>query len=194
MTYWDPVPALRAAVGEPLPLWAGDLVHRDWSLPAPDGWEQRDWRSVPGPLYAANTDTCLTGRQCAPDLVMYEDRYGSEFLYRQPRDTAEAHAFICAADCEPFQGYGGDGDLRWTPELVRDWWRERGRVREWAAAQGWGAGAESARALGGNDAGARAYVAHIDGDLEGYLRGYLFRLQEGRAARPGETLPGLGGA
>ncbi|MFE2270680.1 hypothetical protein ACFXB4_15735 [Streptomyces lavendulae] len=34
-------------------------------------------------------------------------------------------------------------------------------------------------------------VAHIDGELEGYLRGYLFRLQEGRAARPGEALPEL---
>ncbi|MCX4777871.1 ferredoxin [Streptomyces sp. NBC_01264] len=191
MTYWDPIPTLRAMPGEPLPLWRGALVDRDWSLPAPDGWEQRDWRSVPGPLYAANTDTCLTGRQCAPDLVMYEDEYGSEFLYRQPRTQEEVHRFICAADCEPFGGYGGDGDLHWTPELVRDWWRERGRVREWAMVQGWGAGEEAAWALGGNDAGARAYVAHIDRDLADYLRGYLFRLQEGRAPRPGETLPGL---
>ncbi|MFG2709517.1 hypothetical protein ACGFX2_03045 [Streptomyces goshikiensis] len=47
---------------------------------------------------------------------------------------------------------------------------------------------------GGRARGGRrspAYVAHIDGDLGGYLRGYLFRLQEGRPARPGEGLPGL---
>ncbi|MDX2393208.1 MULTISPECIES: hypothetical protein [unclassified Streptomyces] len=39
--------------------------------------------------------------------------------------------------------------------------------------------------------GARAYGAHIDGDLGAHLRGYPFRLQEGRPARVGEALPGL---
>lgn len=192
MPYWDPIPAVRALVGQPHPLWRGDRVSRDWSAPAPDGWEQRDWRSVPGPFYAANSDNCLTGRQCAPDHVMYDDGYGSEFVYRQPRTPAEVHALTCAAECEPFGAYGGDGDAHWTPELVREWWRDRARVREWATGVGWGPWA-TAPTDWMNDAagGARAYVAHIDGDLGAYLRGYLFRLAEGRAARPGESLPEL---
>lgn len=41
-------------------------------------------------------------------------------------------------------------------------------------------------------AGARAYVAHMDAGLGEYLRGYLFRLQEGRPPEAGESLPGLG--
>lgn len=139
MTYWDPIPTVRALVGEPLSLWSGALVTDDWSLPAPDGWEQRDWRSVPGPFYAANTDNCLTGRECAPDHVMYDDR-GCEFVYRQPTTPAQVHALICAADCEPFKGYGGDGDDHWSPSAVRDWWRDRARVREWAMATGRGPG------------------------------------------------------
>ncbi|MFI8260362.1 MULTISPECIES: hypothetical protein [unclassified Streptomyces] len=192
MTYWDPMPTVRAMVGEPHPLWQGDRVSRDWSGPAPDGWERRDWRNVPGPFYAANTDNCLTGRQCAPGHVGYEDEYCSEFVYRQPRTPAGVHALTCAAECEPFAAYGGDGDAHWTPELVRDWWRERGRVREWAMGVGWGPGATSGlAALLDAAEGARAYVAHIDGDLAGYLRGYVFRLAEGRPARPGERLPGL---
>ncbi|MFF4322306.1 hypothetical protein [Streptomyces sp. NPDC001568] len=43
----------------------------------------------------------------------------------------------------------------------------------------------------GEATGARAYVAHVDGDLGGYPRGYLIRLREGRPARVGEALPGL---
>src|SRR5204863_8720638 len=37
----------------------------------------------------------------------------------------------CAAGQDPFGGYGYDGDDHWTPDGVRDWWRGRGRVREW---------------------------------------------------------------
>ncbi|MFI5665620.1 hypothetical protein [Streptomyces sp. NPDC051704] len=115
MTYWDPIPTVRAMAGEPHPLWQGDRVSRDWSGPAPDGWERRDWRE-----------------------------------------------------------------------------RGRVRVREWATGVGWGPGATSDPA-GLLDAaeGARAYVAHIDGDLADQLRGYVFRLAEGRPARPGEALPAL---
>ncbi|MFF3725533.1 ferredoxin [Streptomyces erythrochromogenes] len=189
--YWDPIPTARAMEGLPHPLWRGDAVSRDWSGPAPDGWEARDWRSVPGPFYAVNTDNCLTGRQCAPDHVMYEDRYGTEFVYRQPRTPEEVHALVCAAECEPLLGYGGDGDSHWTPDLVRYWWGERGRVREWAAAldRNWSVSdREDRREAAG---GARAYVAHIDDGLAEYLRGYLFWLAERRPPTAGESLPNL---
>ncbi|MCM1968950.1 MULTISPECIES: ferredoxin [unclassified Streptomyces] len=193
MTYWDPIPAVRDLVGHPLPQWAPGAgpVRRDWSAAAPDGWEKRDWRSVPGPFYTAGTDTCWTGRMCAPAHVMYDDDYGQEFVYRQPRTAAQVRDLVCAGECDPLGAYGGNGDAHWTPELVRGWWRERGRVREWAAAleRSWSVsdGPYEREAAGG----ARAYVAHIDGDLAGYLRGYLFWLEEHRPARPGEALPVL---
>ncbi|MFE5539330.1 hypothetical protein [Streptomyces sp. NPDC056492] len=89
---------------------------------------------------------------------MYEDGYGSEFVFRQPRTPPEVHALVCAAECDPFGGYGGDGDAHWMNDAA---------------------------------AGARVYVAHIDRGLEDYLRGYVFRLAEGRPARGGEGLPRL---
>ncbi|MFE2246335.1 ferredoxin [Streptomyces lavendulae] len=197
MTYRDPVPTVRAIVGKPLPQWGPGRgpVRHDWSGPAGPSyheWANRDWRSVPGPFYASETDTCWTGRECAPASVLYDDDgYGQEFVYRQPRTPRETYELICAGECEIYGAYGGDGDAHWTPGLVRDWWRDRYRVREWAVAldRRWSVSerADRREAAGG----ARAYVAHIDGELEGYLRGYLFRLQEGRAARPGEALPGL---
>ncbi|MFZ3497086.1 ferredoxin [Streptomyces sp. 5.8] len=194
MTYWDPIPTVRALVGRPLPQWGPEalpVVH-DWSGAAPYGWEKRDWRSVPGPFYASETDTCWMGRGCAPAHVLYDDDgYGQEFVYRQPRTPAQARDLVCAAECDPFGGYGGDGDAHWTPDLVRGWWRERGRVREWAVAlhRSWSVsdGVYEREAADG----ARAYVEHIDGDLADYLRGYLFWLAEARPARPGEALPAL---
>ncbi|MER6443780.1 ferredoxin [Streptomyces venezuelae] len=192
MTYWDPIPTTRALVGRPHPLWGGDVMRHDWSGPAPDGWADRDWRNVPGPFYTANTDTCLTGRQCAPRQVAYEDECCSEFVYRQPVRAVEVHELTCAAECDPLGAYGGDGDAHWTPELVQGWWRERGRVREWALRVGYGEWAtsehESRREAA---AGARAYLAHLDRGLGPYLRDYVFWLAEGRPAASGERLPEL---
>ncbi|MEU2393648.1 ferredoxin [Streptomyces sp. NPDC007369] len=191
--YWDPLPTVRAAAGHPLPQWTPGcgFAAADWSAAEPGRWEKRSWRDVPGPFYAADTDTCWTGRLCAPGHVMYDDEYGQEFVYRQPRTQQETYDLLCAAECDPFAGYGADGDAHWTPELVRDWWRERGRVREWAARieRTWSVSTnEWEREAAG---GARAYLAHIDGDLADYLRGYLFWLAERRPAGPDEALPRL---
>ncbi|MFD7262545.1 ferredoxin [Streptomyces sp. NPDC059874] len=183
MTYWDPIPALAALEPDPF------LPEGPWS----GRWQERNWRNVPGPFYGADTDTCLTGRLHAPDLVLYEDEYAQEFVYRQPRNPAEVADLFMAACEEAFGGYGHDGDLHWTPDLVRDWWRDRGRVREWAMGVGWGAWATSGSGWQHDAAaGARGYVTYIDRGLGDYLRGYAFRLAEGRPARPGESLPELG--
>lgn len=93
---------------------------RDWSGPAPDGWENRDWRNVPGPFCTAGTDNRFTGRQCAPEHVAYEDEHCTEFVYRQPVEVAGVHELTCTGECDPFGAYGGDGDRHWTRELVRD--------------------------------------------------------------------------
>ncbi|MEU8679334.1 ferredoxin [Streptomyces sp. NPDC048560] len=192
MTYWDPIPTVRALVGRPHPLWRGDLEH-DWSEPAPDGgWEGRDWRNVPGPFYTANTDNCCTGRQYAPRLVTYEDEELREFVFRQPVGAVEVQELVCAAECDPFAGYGGDGDLHWTPELVRDWWRERGGVQEWARRMGRSEWMLSDREhLRDAAVGARAYFTHLSQGLEAYLRDYMFWLAEGRPATSGDRLPVL---
>ncbi|MFD3869686.1 ferredoxin [Streptomyces sp. NPDC058623] len=181
MTYWDPTRALAAVKPDPV------FPEGPWG----GRWEDRDRLNVPGPFWTGMTDTCLTGRLHAPDLVLYDDD-GCEFVFRQPRTPAEVGDLYAAACEETLTGYGHDGDLHWTPDLVREWWHERAGVREWAMGLGWGPWVTDPQEWR-NDAaaGARAYVAHIDGDLGGYLRGYLFRLREGRPARVGEALPGL---
>ncbi|MGT2528023.1 ferredoxin [Streptomyces nojiriensis] len=121
MTYWDPIPTLTGLAPDPAFATAHGVTG-----PWAGRWEQRNWLGVPGPFYGADTDTCLTGRLHAPDLVLYDDRYGQEFVYRQPRGPQEVRDLHLAATEEAFLGYNHDGDLHWTPELVRDWWRERG--------------------------------------------------------------------
>lgn len=193
MTYWDPIPTVRACVeGEPLPglaQWV-PVYNASWGV-WPDAWLELNWRNVPGPFYGAATDTCWVGREVAPDHILYDDEYGQEFVYRQPRTPEETHRVMAAAWQDPMGGFECDGDAHWTPELVRDWWRDRGRVREWAVAldRTWSVSEDEYRREAAG--GARAYVAHIDGDLGHHLRGYVFRLAEGRPARQGEALPGL---
>ncbi|MFE2880206.1 ferredoxin [Streptomyces roseus] len=193
MTYWDPIPTLRAcAEGEPLPglaQWV-PVYSASWGA-WPDAWQERNWRNVPGPFYGAVTDTCWVGRGVAPDHILYDDEHGQEFVYRQPRTPEETHRIMAAAWQDPMAGFECDGDAHWTPELVRDWWRDRGRVRAWADTldRTWSVSQDEDRREAAG--GARAYVAHIDHGLGDYLRGYLFWLQEARPARPGEGLPGL---
>ncbi|GAA3250626.1 ferredoxin [Streptomyces lavendulae] len=183
-SYWDPLPTAHALApsGREAPLVFGGR------------WAERNWRNVPGPFYGADTDCMELGRMEAPRHVAYDGEH--EFVYRQPVDAEETRALVWAAQVETYSGYGRDGDEHWTPEAVRDWWRDRGRVREWAvaAAAEWAAYDADPRffphyheaALGHRD-----FVAHIDDGLEAYLRGYLFWLEQRRAPRTGEALPWL---
>ncbi|MFE5724281.1 hypothetical protein [Streptomyces erythrochromogenes] len=75
--------------------------------------------------------------------------------------------------------------VAWTAGSVRDWWRDRERVRERALAAAAEREAEDAAQ------GHRDFVAPIDDGLEAYLRGYLFRLDQRREPRPDEPLPRL---
>lgn len=155
-------------------------------------WAEKHWLNVPGPFYTGETDNCWTGRMSAPHHVLYGGKYYNEFVYRQPRTPAEVQCLLSAAEDDPFDGYDGDGDSRWTPEAVRAWWSERGRVEkhiaellaEWSAE---GAGREDVDAA----EGARDFLAYLAGDLETDLRAYIFRLEQGRYPEPGELLPEL---
>ncbi|MEV0898940.1 hypothetical protein [Actinoplanes sp. NPDC049802] len=173
--YWDPATVLTPADRTG---WYGR-------------WPDLHWANVPGPVWTGETDNCWTGRLHAPANILYGGEYLTEFVYRQPRTPAEVRAVVTAAGEDPFGGYGFDGDERWTPETVRGWWRDRGRVtthvaeliRLWEASE-----CPYDREAAG---GAREFRAYLAGPLAQDLRIYLFWLLERRSPLPGEPLPGL---
>ncbi|GAA2569707.1 hypothetical protein GCM10010435_49760 [Winogradskya consettensis] len=196
--YWDPLPTARRLV-ETLDVSAGQIFA--------GRWDQRNWRNVPGPFYAGETDSLAIGRLGAPEHICYDDDlgggFGFEFIYRQPLNEHETRAVMDGCRAEFYSGYNWDGDDHRTVDAVRGWWRDRGRVREWAVAiaADWGAdthphwGYNAGLRYSGHyhDAaqGHRDFVAYLDDGLEAYLRGYLLWLDERRGPGPGEALPRL---
>ncbi|MFF6872540.1 hypothetical protein [Streptomyces sp. NPDC012450] len=136
--YWNPLPTARRVVED-----VGEKAEELFT----GVWEQRNRRNVPGPFYAAETDSLALGRREAPDHIAYDDDlgggFGFEFVYRQPVDAYQTENLIHGCRLELYRGYNWDGDDHWTVEAVRDWWLDRGRVREWAVAiaADWGADA-----------------------------------------------------
>ncbi|MFJ7272198.1 hypothetical protein ACIQV3_37165 [Streptomyces sp. NPDC099050] len=155
-------------------------------------WEERLWRNVPGPFYTRENDNCWTGRIEAPDNVLYGGDHFTEYVFRQPRSPAEVRGLARAAAVEVTAGYACDGDVGWTPGLVREWWAARARSEEDLAA----ASAELAKSRDPQSvdaaAGVRQYRAYLgSGGLAADLRAYVFRLGEGRYPEVGERLPEL---
>jgi hypothetical protein len=156
--YWDSRTAAETAItfGRPVRFLRGR-------------WEERDWRNVPGPFYGAETDTCGTGFPAAPRNVLEDDEFGTEFLWRQPRDLDELRAVLDAAALDPFEGYNWDGDEHWTPDLVWMWWESRSQVEEWLAKADFTNSGSAARALSDAATEYRRYIAdELHGDLERY--------------------------
>ncbi|MDO0930266.1 ferredoxin [Streptomyces sp. DG2A-72] len=154
-------------------------------------WEDRLWLNVPGPFYGGETDTCWTGRLAAPAHVLYGGEYLTEYVYRQPRTPAETAVLVDAAGDDPFGGYGCDGDSRWTPEAVREWWRNRGQVLQYLSDQRstWD---ESDAAQGQDIAAAvRDFESYIGGGLASDLQIYLYWLEKRQSPDPGDRLPEL---
>ncbi|RSM84273.1 ferredoxin [Kibdelosporangium aridum] len=122
---------------------------------------------------------------------MYDDDYGQEFIYRQPQNPEELRRVLDAAGDDPWGGYAADGDNHWTLTSVREWWADRGRLREWATklAAKWSVSEVKDEVEAAN--GALDLVAYLDNGMEAYLRGYVFWLAEGREPVVGETLPAL---
>ncbi|MEV7930472.1 ferredoxin [Kitasatospora sp. NPDC088779] len=160
-------------------------------------WEDLFWLNVPGPVYGGETDSCGTGRLHAPRHVLYGDDCFGEYVYRQPRTADEVKDVLLAIEEEPWGGYNCDGDQRWTPQLVREWWRDRGRVLEYlrGQSQAWeriDAWMPRQRTV----EGVRDFAAYIgggtnSGSLENDLRVYLYWLEEHRSPAPGDVLPDL---
>ncbi|HET6859956.1 MAG TPA: ferredoxin [Streptomyces sp.] len=166
LAYWDPLPTARGLTDS-----MGNAR-----------WEHRSRLNVPGPFYAGETDDGGNGTYYLPDHVLAADD-GHEFVYRQPANPREVAGLVEIAGGEPQGGYAWDGDRRWTPESVREWWAGRDAVRAWLAAQLDGDQNEK-EPLG-------RYAAFLDDGLDQYLRGYLFWLIEGREPRTDEPLPTL---
>ncbi|APE19576.1 ferredoxin [Streptomyces venezuelae] len=154
-------------------------------------WSERKWLNVPGPFYGADTDNCGTGRIHAPGLVLYEADHLTEYVYRQPRTPQELQQMVDAAEAEVFSGYGCDGDAHWTPDAVREWWRDRGRIAEYLAKRRPDWAADDAKAGQGVAEAALNYARYLDGDLAAHLRVYLFWLEERRSPTLADRLPQL---
>ena len=175
-SYWDPIPALP----DGLPLLRGR-------------WQERNWRNVPGPFYGAMTDNCWVGRVHAPRHVLYggDDDFDNEFLFRQPRNGAELRDVLRAMEDDPCAGWARDGDEHWTPALVRAWWRERSRLREWIDAKhrSWSVAEQPDAREAAH--GLSEYRAYLDGALAGELRVYIYFLDHGTGPVAGDRLPEL---
>jgi hypothetical protein len=154
-------------------------------------WDDRLWLNVPGPLYGGDTDTCWTGRLHAPGHVLYGGDHATEYVFRQPRTVTETARLVEAAESDPFAGYGCDGDAWWTPGLVRQWWRDRGRVTEYLAGRRSEWDEFDARSGQGIALAVRDFETYVADGLADDLRVYLYWLEERRSPGVGDPLPEL---
>lgn len=139
------------------------------------------------------TDNCWVGRLHAPRHVLYggDLDYEQEFLYRQPRNVEELHAVVDAVQEDPWAGWACDGDHHWTLSLVREWWQDRRRLRDWITTKHsrWSTSDrddEREAATGLTD-----YLAYLDDGLEADLRLYCYFLDNQVGPTAGDHLPPL---
>ena len=134
----------------------------------PAKFTEKNPRNIPGPIYGAETDTCGTGAQEAPDNVLL-DKNGQEFVFRQASNPKEFRDLVSAALCECFNGYGADGDAHWRLSTIRDWWQTRGEMLNEGVGHEW-CKPESVE----------SWKRALQGDAAGYLRVYAFFVENGR--------------
>jgi hypothetical protein len=96
----------------------------------PDDWDSRGPLNVPGLVWIAESDTCLTGRLDAPRNIAY-DEFGAEFVFRQPRTKAELAQVMRAASADPFEAYRFDGFAQWTYASASAWFNETHVITGW---------------------------------------------------------------
>jgi len=189
-SYWDPIVAMDQILadpphGHPAPwvVLGRNQRHAMFS----DVWAERDWRNVPGPFYAAETDTCGGGRWCAPDLVLVNEDW-TEFVFRQPTNPSQVLDLLDAAYDDPFQQYGCDGHEHWTVDTIRDWWADRDRLLAWIESM---VSVMAEQKAPSEVASLLEFADHVRGPLEGQLREYAYWLESGESPPLGVTLPSL---
>lgn len=143
----------------------------------PAKFEERNPLNIPGPLYGAATDTCLTGPQEAPSNILV-DRNGQEFVFRQPETPAEFRDVVSAAICECFSGYGANGNAYWRLSTIRNWWQTRGDMLREGVGLKWC-----------QPEAVEFWTRALQGDATGYLKVYAFFVEHGRPPMDGDTLP-----
>ena len=141
-------------------------------------FSERNPFNIPGPFYGAETDTCETGPIEAPHNVML-DEDGQEFVFCQPSTAAELRRIIGAALCDPFLGYGADGDDHWNLQLIREWWRGmEGRLAQIVK-------------LAVTNNNTDQWVSFCTSQAESYLRRYAFFVDNRHLPTPTDNLPNL---
>jgi hypothetical protein len=158
------------------------------SPPFLGNWWERHWMNTPGAFYCAAVDNCGTGPLCAPNNVAVDEE-GYDVVFRQPASLYELRQVVGAADAEPFQGYGVDGDSRWTILLIREWWKERARLEKALSSR-----YDAQLKLEGHKnyhefAMLGRWLDYYRNGMYDYLRQYGFFLEEGKVAAIDDSLP-----
>jgi hypothetical protein len=135
--------------------------------------------NLPGPIYGAETDTCCTGPQEAPNNVLL-DKNGQEFVFRQASNPDDFRDLVSAAICECFEGYGADGDSHWRLSTIREWWRRRVDMLHEQIGEEWC-----------DPKSIEQWKRGLQGDAEGYLKVYAFFVENGRVPTDGDILPDI---
>ncbi len=151
-------------------------------------WADRHRLNTPGPLYGAETDNCGTGPLAAPNNI-HRDGEGFEFIFRQPVNRYEVRQVLLAAEWDPFNGYGADGNEHWTYDAIKECWRGRPEMEAELAQE-----YQKQLALGEQKdyaylVGLERWRDYINDGMEAYLRAYAFLLLEGRPPTADDRLP-----
>ncbi len=143
----------------------------------PSKFSEKNPLNIPGPIYGAETDTCCTGPQEAPDNVLL-DKIGQEFVFKQASTANEFRDLASAAISECFEGYGADGDSHWRLSTIREWWQTREDILLGEIGEEWCKSESVER-----------WKRALQGEAEGYLRVYAFFVENGRVPHDGDILP-----
>ncbi len=174
-----------------------------WATPPPScdkacyqgSWDRKYWKNIPGPYYSTTENMMsLLASNGSTEYLLYDDQ--CEFVWRQPTTPNTYSRCLRAMWCDEVGSYAVDGNEHWTADLIRGWWQRRPELLAWATAhQKRPRDDPHAFMQGYDDATDRIllnkYIRYLQEDSEEYLRSYVFLLLEGRAAKPGDFLPGL---
>jgi len=135
-----------------------------------DHWAKRHPFNFPGPFYTGESDTCGTGDSEAPSNVMY-DSYYCEYIFKQPQNYAELLCVIGAAAVEVFDSYSCNGNIHWTIELCKQWWKQKSYMIDQLNHP------KVSKVNGGRE---QLYIGYINSEAEQGLRQYCYYLDNGR--------------
>ena len=182
-----------------------DPADRKWCREYTGTWREKYERNFPGPFYsttmnlnslaacAAAADDRLVGRGRPRLVICAHD--STEWIWRQPADVDEMRRLLVAMANDEVDSYACDGNRHWALGSIRDWWRERDRILEWARRSLSETRHDPADCeLGAPEASdhdaLRALIAYSTGPAERDLRRYAFFLAERRAPKTERRFPG----